>query len=112
MSVAYEARTSPPADGTPGRSVVHVVDELDLDHAGALDAALRAVLADAGGPTEIVIDLRNCSFCDSSGLNALIRAREAALRAGHTLSLAAPSHQMLRLLCLTDSAALFPVCSA
>ncbi|MFB6805228.1 STAS domain-containing protein [Streptomyces sp. NPDC056387] len=109
MFTEYEARTSPPADGAPGRSIIRVVDELDLDHVGALDAALLAVLAEADGPTEIVIDLRNCSFCDSSGLSALLRAREAGLRAGHRLTLAAPGHQMLRLLYLTDSAALFPI---
>ncbi|WP_327281328.1 STAS domain-containing protein [Streptomyces sp. NBC_01205] len=114
MPAEHDVRPSRPADeGITGRNVVRVVGELGLDHVRAVDEALLAVLADADGPTEIVVDLSNSSFCDSSGLNALLRARELGLRAGHTLVvLAAPSHQLLRLLHLTGSADLFLVRSA
>ncbi|WP_328761281.1 STAS domain-containing protein [Streptomyces sp. NBC_00272] len=113
MPAEHDARPSRPADeGITGRNVFRVVGELDLDHVRAVDEALLAVLADGDGPTEIVVDLSNSSFCDSSGLNALLRARELGLRAGHTLVLAAPSHRLLRLLHLTGSADLFPVRSA
>ncbi|MEV5973403.1 STAS domain-containing protein [Streptomyces sp. NPDC051921] len=90
-------------------TVVHVSGEIDLHHAGELENLITTALSDAQPSTKIVVDLSNSSFCDSAGLNALIRAREAALRTGHTLSLAAPSHQMLRLLELTGTAALFPL---
>ncbi|MFF6772265.1 STAS domain-containing protein [Streptomyces sp. NPDC012637] len=89
--------------------VVHVSGELDIQHADKLEGLLAAALASAEPSTAIIVDLSNSSFCDSSGLNVLIRAREAGLRTGHTLSLAAPNHQMLRLLDLTGTAPLFPV---
>lgn len=108
MATGFEARTNRRADGDPHTpTVVHVTGEIDIQHAGELEILITKALSDATLSTEIIVDLTNSSFCDSSGLNALIRAREAALRTGRTFSLAAPSHQMLRLLDLTGTARLF-----
>ncbi|MFI8106144.1 STAS domain-containing protein [Streptomyces sp. NPDC086023] len=91
------------------RFVIRVTGELDINHAGDLRDALHTLVAGAEPPADIVVDLSNSSFCDSSGLNALLDGRLAALERGHTVSLAAPSHQMLRLLDLTGTTDLFPV---
>ncbi|MFB7863032.1 STAS domain-containing protein [Streptomyces sp. NPDC056069] len=56
---------------------------------------------------EIILDLQNSSFCDSTGLNELINGRQRALESGHPVSLAAPSHQMVRLLEITQAIGLF-----
>ncbi|MFD0271888.1 STAS domain-containing protein [Streptomyces sp. NPDC127106] len=110
MPAEYDARTNRPIGGDARKpTVVHVTGEIDMEHAGELRDVLMTALDGAKASSEIIVDLSNSSFCDSSGLNALLRVREAALRTGHTLSLAAPSHQMLRLLDLTGSADLFPV---
>ncbi|WP_159402132.1 STAS domain-containing protein [Streptomyces katrae] len=110
MTAEFDVRADRGADGglrTP--VVVHVSGEIDIRHAGELESRLTAALSQAEPAAAVIVDLSNSSFCDSSGLTALLRAREAALRAGHTLSLAAPSHQMLRLLDLTGTAELFPL---
>ncbi|MFE5560629.1 STAS domain-containing protein [Streptomyces sp. NPDC056544] len=110
MTTEFDERASRQADGDAQEPVVVPVSgEIDIQHAGELEGLLTAALSGAEPSAAIIVDLSNSSFCDSSGLNALIRAREAGLRTGHTLILAAPSHQMLRLLDLTGATALFPV---
>jgi anti-sigma B factor antagonist len=63
-----------------GRTVIAVSGELDLATCGALTAALDDALRDESC-AGIGVDLRGLSFCDSSGLKALLQAsRQAALR--------------------------------
>ncbi|MGW8765878.1 STAS domain-containing protein [Streptomyces sp. NPDC055815] len=81
--------------------------EMDLEHAEELRASLRAALTSAPAGSDIVVDLQNSSFCDSSGLNVLLTARLWALERGQHLVLAAPSHQMIRILELTEADHLF-----
>ncbi|WP_078857526.1 STAS domain-containing protein [Streptomyces sp. NRRL F-4474] len=95
-----------------GPYVVRVSGDMDLDHAAELRATLAEALAQAPEGAEIIVDLRNSSFCDSSGLNTLLDARRQALQAGQILRLAAPSHQLLRLLELTGSSGSFPLDAA
>ncbi|MFJ5551147.1 STAS domain-containing protein [Streptomyces sp. NPDC093225] len=92
--------------------VVHVSGEMDFDHAEQLSAMLAAASDEAPDGSDIVVDLRNSSFCDSAGLNMLLASRQRAQQAGHHLVLAAPSHQMVRMLELTETAALFPLVPA
>ncbi|MBT2545252.1 STAS domain-containing protein [Streptomyces sp. ISL-44] len=49
------------------------------------------------------------SFCDSSGLNVLITARHTTQKHGRHISLRGPRPQLLRLLELTGTDALFPI---
>ncbi|THA86651.1 STAS domain-containing protein [Streptomyces sp. A0592] len=109
--MAAEDAPEAEAAGTEHRGphVVRVSGEMDLDHAGALRETLAAALARAPEGAEIIVDLRNSSFCDSAGLNTLLDARRQAVRTGHVLRLAAPSHQLLRLLELTGSGGSFPL---
>ncbi|HEU5023547.1 MAG TPA: STAS domain-containing protein [Spirillospora sp.] len=81
------------ADGAPGDgasfgvaehagwTVVTVAGELDLATAGTLDEYLSKAIGAEGRP-RIVVDVTRMTFCDSSGLNVLIRAskRIAAMR--------------------------------
>ncbi|MCZ0978563.1 STAS domain-containing protein [Streptomyces diastatochromogenes] len=105
------AGTPPPGGPTPDpeprRNVVRVSGEMDFEHAEELRASLTTALARAPAGSDIVVDLRNSSFCDSSGLNVLLAARRQGLEQGHHLILAAPSHQMIRLLGLTHTDSLF-----
>ncbi|MET8509189.1 STAS domain-containing protein [Streptomyces sp. NPDC004787] len=91
----------------PREFVVWVRGDLDIDHADQLRPLLLDGVDLAPHGTDIVIDLQNSSFCDSTGLNLLLAARERALAAGNRITLAAPSHQMIRLLEITGSADLF-----
>ncbi|MER7952507.1 STAS domain-containing protein [Streptomyces sp. NPDC096079] len=90
-----------------GRNVVRVSGEMDLEHAEQLRVSLMEAVTRAPAGSDVVVDLRNSSFCDSSGLNVLLAARQRALDAGRHLVLAAPSHQMIRLLEFTRTYGLF-----
>ncbi|MFH8419526.1 STAS domain-containing protein [Streptomyces sp. NPDC018038] len=100
--------TDPGPVGTPARSsVVRVSGDLDMHHAEEVGAALARALSEAPQEAEVIIDLTYSSFCDSSGLNALLAARREALRSGRRLRLGAPSHQLVRLMESTNTVGLF-----
>ncbi|MGW7333978.1 STAS domain-containing protein [Streptomyces sp. NPDC054840] len=96
-------------NGEDQRRVVHVGGELDIDRAPMLRDALHTVITRPGGPDEIVVDLSGLSFCDSSGLNALIHAQQTAAEHGRRIILRTPPSQFRRLLEMTGADALFPV---
>ncbi|MEU6314337.1 STAS domain-containing protein [Streptomyces sp. NPDC047014] len=89
--------------------VVRVTGDMDVEHVAELRAALAAALDEAPDGAEITVDLRNSSFCDSAGLNALLEARRRGEESGHVIRLAAPSHQLLRLLDYTGTTGRFPL---
>jgi anti-sigma B factor antagonist len=62
-----------------GTVLLHLRGELDLGTADRLRHALGQLQA---GVTSIVLELRGLDFMDSSGLAALIAARNDAVRAG------------------------------
>ena len=57
-----------------GQAVVHVHGEIDLYTAPQLWETLDAAIA--GTPHELVIDLSDVTFLDSSGLAVLVRAHK------------------------------------
>ena len=59
---------------------LEVDGELDLATAPALLDRVRAAVA--GHPPAVVLDLADVTFCDSSGINALIDAQAYATRSG------------------------------
>ncbi|MFJ4862309.1 MULTISPECIES: STAS domain-containing protein [unclassified Streptomyces] len=93
----------------PRQTVIHVAGEMDMDRAHVFRAELDAVIANASAGVEVVVDLSGLAFCDSSGLNALLAARQHAEESGHHLRLAGPSPQVTRLLEITGTIDLFPI---
>lgn len=95
--------------------------EIDLASAPslrlALDEALALALAPGTAPARadaplarrIVVDCSRVTFCDSSGLDALLAARLTAAENGIVIHLVAPGRQFRRLLDLTGTLPLFPV---
>jgi anti-sigma B factor antagonist len=55
-----------------GRRLIRLSGELDLANAASLETELDRVLGDGGG--EIVVDLEELSFIDSTGIALLINA--------------------------------------
>ncbi|MFD8695414.1 STAS domain-containing protein [Kitasatospora purpeofusca] len=105
-------KTSAPraASNTPEGvlQIVSVSGDLDRDSAPDLRVELiRAIGLD--GVATVVVDCTRVAFCDSSGLNTLLRARLIALEAGVELRLAAPSRQLARLLAVTGVDEVLPV---
>lgn len=86
-----------------------------LRMSGELDAFTAPELADlcgsvfARGGRDIVIDLTDTNFLDSSGLRALIGARQLFGSEGGTLRLAQPSESVLRLLAITGLSDYFTI---
>ena len=81
-----------------------VTGEIDLATAGGLyDAIAQAV---AGGCTEVIVDLAEVSFCDSTGIGAIVRARNAAAGEGATVQVInprGPVHRVLEVTGMLDS---------
>jgi anti-sigma B factor antagonist len=72
---------------TDGRAVVEVRGELDLATAPELEAVLLERL-DAGA--EVVLDLRELQFMDSSGLRVLVTAHARASDGGPRFAIVRP----------------------
>ncbi|MGW6202942.1 STAS domain-containing protein [Streptomyces sp. NPDC055089] len=70
----------------------------DLDHATApeLRNAVEQLTLAAG--QRLVLDLAGMDFCDSSGINALLAARNLAIEQGGDLALAAVPPNTIRIL--------------
>ena len=72
-------------DGERGRTVrVAFSGEVDLNSAPELHRRLREAEADAGTAT-LVVDLRDVTLLDSTGIGELVRAQQRARRAGRRL---------------------------
>jgi anti-sigma B factor antagonist len=78
------------------RAVIAPCGELDVSTAPDLRA--RALQLIAEGRPDLVADLSGVTFCDSSGLNALIGIWRCAREAGGSLALAAIPDRLGRLL--------------
>jgi anti-sigma B factor antagonist len=89
-----------------GQVVVVLRGELDVAEAARVAASL-AVVAASG--RDVIVDLEGLEFIDSSGLAALVRARQHARRAGRDLLLAAPQQQVRRMLAITRLIDVFAV---
>lgn len=93
MEVAIEPRSS-------GTALVRLVGRLDLATCGSV----REQLADAvqHGHRNLVLDLEQVSFMDSSGLGTLIGGLKMARLAGGDLRIARPAEQTAMILELTS----------
>ncbi|MFJ9444723.1 STAS domain-containing protein [Kitasatospora sp. NPDC101235] len=77
-------------------TVLTLRGELDLYSADDLRTALDAALEPPG--TVVVIDCAELRFCDSSGLDALLRAQAGAAASGSRIELARIRPMILRML--------------
>jgi anti-anti-sigma factor len=82
-------------------TVLTLSGELDLASTPILERELAAV--ESAGAKRIVIDLAEVGFMDSSGLQALLRARERAAEEGVELALRRGPHQVQRVFELTKT---------
>ena len=89
-----------------GGGVVKVVGELDIRTCEGLELVVGELI---GGGGTLVLDLSGLSFCDSTGLAALVRLHKRTTAAGGTLVLRAPVERVRNLLSLTGLVRLFVV---
>jgi anti-sigma B factor antagonist len=83
-----------PLDFVRGMPVVTAPEEIDISNAEALAVALLEAAAD--GHATFVVDLTRTRFCDTAGLNVLVRGHKRALAEGGELRLVIPRVPVLR----------------
>ncbi|MFJ9444551.1 STAS domain-containing protein [Kitasatospora sp. NPDC101235] len=88
-------------------TVLVLLGELDLDSIADLREALDRAFAEPA--TVVVVDCAGLEFCDSTGLNALLRAKARAAADGSRIELARPRPLILRMLELTGAVDAFPI---
>ena len=80
-------------------AVVALEGEIDLSTAP--EAERRIAEAESAGPERLVVDLREVTFMDSSGLRVLLTAHKRALEAGRGFALVPGGDAVRRLLDVT-----------
>lgn len=79
--------------------------ELDMGTAPKLEEQLMLVEQDGVGA--VVLDLRDLTFVDSTGLHAFLKAKSRAEENGHRLALVGANDQLRRLLRVTATEGMF-----
>lgn len=92
-----------PPMGTEGRAAM-VALEGEIDLASVAVAERRIADAERDDPAELVIDVRNVTFMDSSGLRVLLAAHQRAQESGRGFALLRGSESVDRLLKVTGLA--------
>ena len=91
--------------GSPQR--VAVAGELDILTAAHLEGLLTEIIEN--GSPRVEIDARDLTFCDATGLQALVAADEIAMRRGGGLTLTDAPPLLRRILRITGLDRRFPV---
>jgi anti-anti-sigma factor len=94
-----------PVTRSDGLAVVTTPDEIDINNAGLLREALLA--AAAGGQSVVIVDMTATEFCDSTGLNVLVRALKQAEEADTQLTLVVCASALRRMLTVSGVGGLF-----
>ncbi|MFF3605748.1 STAS domain-containing protein [Streptomyces sp. NPDC002463] len=91
--------------GHPGAVVLALDGELDHDTV----EPLRNALAESAGAVRVVVDCTGLQFCDSTGLNVLLRTRLRLLAQGGHLDLAGLRPPVRRIFEITGALQVFQV---
>lgn len=88
-----------PVEVISGVPVVAAPEEIDITNA----ARLRSVLLEAAAPghATLVVDMSQTLFCDSAGLNVLVRAHQRAQAKGGQVRLVISTPDVRRIFTLT-----------
>ena len=84
------------AGGAPGAATVAITGQLDLATIAAFEERVDQLLA--AGTDRLVVDLRELGFCDSVGLNGLVRAKNRCEQQGGWLRVTGPRGQVAQVL--------------
>jgi anti-anti-sigma factor len=87
-------------DSPPGAVVVFLDGDVDIASADEIEARIRS--AEAEEPSVILIDLRQVSFLDSSGLRLILGAAVRAQASGRRLVLVRGPERVQRVFELTN----------
>lgn len=85
-------------------TVVELGGELDAGTVAEMDEQLRRAMSDGQG--DLLLDMAEVTFCDSSALRSIVGAVHELRQSGRQLHIVNPSERVTRLLELTDLQAL------
>lgn len=88
---------------------VRLSGEMDMARAHSLDVALSDALDHASAAKPVTVDFGRLTFCDSTGLNALLKARSTAQKDQIEIRLTGLNPQVHRLLEITGTLPLFAI---
>jgi anti-sigma B factor antagonist len=88
-----------------GVPVVRPEPEIDLGNADRLRLALLRAMTDS--PAVVVVDMTDTAFCDSTGLNVLVRAHKQLEAAGGELRVVIREPTLLRIFAVTGISSMF-----
>lgn len=89
-----------------GVATVAVLGEIDFSNADEVSQGIRDAVAEWSPPT-VLVDLRQATFIDSTGLGALIEGYRATVEGGSRFVVANPSASFRRVLTVTGLTELF-----
>jgi anti-anti-sigma factor len=89
----------------PDATILRLAGELDHDTADSLSGALESALG--GSAPRVLVDCEGLEFCDSTGLNVLLRARLTAADAGTAVELSGLHAAVARLFEITGADGVF-----
>ncbi|BBB01959.1 putative anti-sigma factor antagonist [Actinacidiphila reveromycinica] len=92
-----------------GAQIVCAAGELDLEGGAVLEPVLDRALSADPAPRLVAVDATGVTFCDSSGLNLLLRIRQEAEERSVPLHLAGLTDPVLRVLEITGADSLFSI---
>jgi anti-sigma B factor antagonist len=90
-----------------GAAVLTLPDEIDISNAGKVRDDLLWVLN--RGAAILVVDMGETTFCDSAGVNALVRAHRRAEANGSEMRLVVTAPGVRRVLAITGVDQLIPI---
>lgn len=82
-----------------GAITVALSGEVDLATAGQFEAEVERLVTT--GVRQLIVDLGEVTFCDSTGLNALVRARHLCETKGGTLRITRPRGEVAEVLSIS-----------
>ena len=90
-----------------GAAVITLPVEIDISNADQVRDELLSLLN--RGPAVLLVDMAETTFCDSAGVNALVRAHKRATANGAEMRLVVASLGVQRVLAITGVDRLIPV---
>jgi anti-sigma B factor antagonist len=95
------------AEDVGARTVVHVAGEIDVSSADRLRERVAALVAEQR--TDLVIDLTEVTFMDSTGLGLLVGTLKRVRTAGGRLVLVVDSERLLKVFRITGLVQVFTI---
>jgi len=96
-----------PVEMAGGVAVVAAPEEIDITNAATLRAALLQPAVPRNGT--LVVDMSRTQFCDSAGLNVLVRAHQRARAEGREVLLVITTVTVQRIFAVTGIDHLIPI---